>query len=189
MNGNNFTDGEQQRTQLTREERMTLFNKFIMPNLETIRSICMLYTNRQQDLDSNYNMILTDLYVSIHTYNPDKPLKTWLFTVVKNNICSNNKREQQSTSHYQDTEIFPVCEECVTYIDGLSFEDSISDDLLDAMIRTPPAWLKPFLMRLRGYTNSEISSMLKITPTITKTRISKTKKFLKDYLRQHNFKR
>ena len=144
-----------------------LFNKYIMPNLDEIKSLVFFYSSNKQEVDSNYNFVLTEMYKYIHTYNPAKPLKTWLHIVAKRGTQLQNKRQYDSHCHDHgisydfdhengdDDEVLECGEGLTTMIVG-NVIDNVSDKVLSALQRTPPALLSSFILYYQGYSHQEI---------------------------------
>lgn len=144
-----------------------LFNRYIMPNLDEVRSLVFFYSANKQEVDANYNFVLTEMYKYIHTYNPEKPLKTWLHIVAKRGTQLQNKRQYDAHSHDHgisydydhengdDDEVLECGEGMTTMIVG-NVIDNVSDKVLSALQRTPPALLSSFILYYQGYSHQEI---------------------------------
>ncbi len=195
--GNNAINGK---SELTDDERLELFNKLIKPNFDLIKSLCTYYTNKVQDVDENYNTVLYDFYRYIHTYNPQKSLKTWIHIVVRNSTWKANKMRAKDSSMISDTKFVSVDD--VDSIDDASdidlslrfFTDKISDEVYDALLKLPTLKLSAFLLHLQGYADEEIARieyrkgrLSKMSISIVKNRIwtarVQLKKLLNSYVK------
>ena len=76
-----------------------LFEKYIVPNLDEIRSLVFFYSSNKQEVDSNYNFVLTEMYKYIHSYDPSKSLKTWIHIVARRGTQFQNKKQYQAHCH------------------------------------------------------------------------------------------
>lgn len=147
-------------------ENHDLFNKFILPNLDEIKSLCFYYSSNKQEVDANYNEVLTEMYKYVHTYNPTQSLKTWLHIVTKRITYNCNKRQSQEAQHNHglaydfdhnngDDDDVLECGVITHQIIG-DLKDNISDELYNALLQTPPAQLSAFILYYQGYSIKDI---------------------------------
>lgn len=138
------------------KENHVLFDKYIMPNLATIRSLTVQYTNNRQDVEDNYNHCLTQLFKYIKTYNPAQKLDTWLHIVVKRACYHQNQKRFNETAHWTDIE---MCSMEDLYGAGSSLIvndqygtllDNLSDQVLAALMQISPLRLSPFMQVVQG---------------------------------------
>lgn len=188
------------RQELTREQREQRFNELISPNFEFIRKLVAYYTDRRQNIDENYNTVLIDFYRYIHTYNGGKPLKTWIHSVVRNNVGTINKERAKEAARIADAEFNPVEKKSDNFIsleNGLlSLADKLSDEVYNALLSLQPLRLSAFVLHIQGYSVEEITkieysrgNLDKCSNDIVKNRIFWARKDLKERLISHGFKR
>lgn len=91
--------------QLSPSEKEILFNKYIVPNFSSIKSLTRRYTDHYQDVDENYNYCLAQLFNYIGSYNPEQKLDTWIHICVKRACFHQNKKRAEDASHWTDIEM------------------------------------------------------------------------------------
>lgn len=187
---------------LTDDERKGLFDRLIKPNFNFIRWLVSHYTDRQQNVDENYNTVLFDFYRYIHTYKGDRPLKTWIHSVVKNNVWTINKGRAKEAARIADAEYNPV--EKVNRIDSslnienglVSLSDTLSDEVYSALVSISPMRLSAFVLQAQGYSIDEITDieyerghLNRYSSDIIKNRIFWARKDLREILASYGIKR
>lgn len=188
--------------QLSAAEKEVLFNKYIMPNLKSIKSLTRRYTNNYQDVDENYNHCLTQLFSYIGTYNPEQKLDTWLHIVVKRACFYLNKRKVEESSYLTDIEmcsmedLYNPSTNMVVEASFGTLVDNISDQVLSALMQIPPLRLSPFMQYVQGHRIREITAsewkmghLEKRSEDIVKSRIFWAKKELQYILRKNGITR
>ena len=193
---------EEERQELTQEQREKRFNDLICPHYEFIKKLVAYYSDRPQDVDENFNTLLFDFYRYIHTYNGVKPLKTWIHSVVKNNVWTINKERAKKAAMIADAEYNSIdkikkTDNIINFDFGLlSFTDFISDEVYSALLSLQPLRLSAFLLRIQGYSIDEITKieyerghLSKCSSDIIKNRIFWARKNLKEILISYGIKR
>lgn len=146
-------------------EKQRLFNELIVPHMNDVYTLSQRYTDRAQDVDANYNYALSNLYNYIASYDPSKPLHTWIHIVTKRACFAQNKRQAALNSHYTDIE---MCSMSDLHQHGTSnvvdagfgsLLDNVSDNMHDALMQIPPIRLSPFLLHAQGYGVRDIAKM------------------------------
>lgn len=147
-------------------ENHALFRKYVIPNLDEIRSLVFFYSANKQEVDANYNFVLTEMYKYVHTYDTSKPLKTWIHIVAKRGTQLQNKKQSEENAHrhgipmdydYENGEDDEVlrCGGCSEMLSG-SLIDNLSDKVFSALRRTSPQLLSAFLLYFKGHSYKEI---------------------------------
>lgn len=193
---------KEERQELTREQREQRFNELIGPQYDFIRNLVSYYTDRPQNVDENYNTVLFDFYRYIHTYDGNKPLKTWIHSVVKNNVWTINRERAKEAERIADAEFNPVekPKKNDNFIDlehGLSMlADKLSDEVYSALLSLQPLRLSAFVLQIQGYSIDEITKieyerghLNKCSGDIIKNRIFWARKDLREILISHGIKR
>ena len=179
-------------------EKEELFNRYIKPNLSSVKSLAKRYTDHWQDVDENYNYCLAQLFNYIGSYNPEQKLDTWIHICVKRACFHQNKKRAEESSHWTDIE---MCSMEDLYQNGNSMVveasygtliDNISDELYTALMQIPPQRLSPLMMAVQGHKIREITEaewklghLEKRSEDIVKSRIHWAKKQLR-YILQKN---
>lgn len=148
---------------MTDTERKEKFKKLIHPQFEFIRNLVNYYSDHPQNAEENYYSILFDIYKGLHTYKEEKPLKTWLHQVVKNNVRNINKKRSNDKGMFYDGDIITV--EVAETKSGrciekpVSFAEDLSDDVQNALVSLPHTLFSVFMAQLQGYDLKEIAAM------------------------------
>lgn len=149
--------------EMTEGERKGMFKRLIHPQFEFIRNLVSYYSDHPQNVEENYYSVLFDIYKGLHTYKEDKPLKTWLHQVVKNNVRNMNKKRSNNSGMFYDGDIITV--EVAELKSGrcaekpVSFAEDLSDEVQDALVSLPHNLFSVFMAQLQGYDLKEIAAM------------------------------
>lgn len=144
-------------------ERDRLFKMYVEPHLTNIKALSVKYTDKYQDAEDNYMFALQQLYSYIFTYDPSKPLNTWLHIVVKRACYHRNKKRAQINSTH--TEIAGCSREAI-YQHGTAnivdagfgnLADNLSDEVYNALLSLEPRKLSAFLLYAQGLNIREIT--------------------------------
>ena len=186
--------------ELETERNRALFDKYVTPNIDQIRSLVKYYINNHQDVDSYLSYVLEQMFKYIHTYDEERPLETWLGIVTKRSVFNCNIKDAERNSHYTGIELTPsMFDSYDTGGETASLLDNISEDLLNALMQVSPLKLSAFLLQVQGYKTKEIveieykrghldkSSDLSIE--IIKSRIYGCRKQLQRILEKNGIKR
>lgn len=200
--GGDSTQEKGEVQELTREQREQKFNELIGPHHEFIRKLVAYYSDHSQNVDENFNTVLFDFYRYIHTYNGGRPLKTWIHSVVKNNVWTINKERAKEAARIADAEFNPVekSKKPDNFIDLenglLSMADKLSDEVYNALLSLPPLLLSVFVLQIQGYSIDEITNIeysrghiSRRSSDIIKNRIFFARKKLREKLISHGIKR
>lgn len=187
---------------ISKAEKDRLFQQYVAPWYTTIKGLVVKYTDHYQDVDDNYNYALTQLYAGIHTYHPDRPLKTWIYIVVKRACFNQNKKRASRNSIMTDIEF---CSSDVLHQNGNanivdagfgSLFDNLSDEVYNALLSISPHRLSPFLQYVQGIsireiarTEVELGNMQKKSEDVVKSRIYWARKQLRYILKQYGISR
>lgn len=188
--------------QLSPSEKEILFNKYIVPNFSSIKSLTRRYTDHYQDVDENYNYCLAQLFNYIGSYNPEQKLDTWIHICVKRACFHQNKKRAEDASHWTDIE---MCTNEDIYQNGTNMIvdvgfgtliDNISDQMYNALMQIPSQRLSPFMMYVQGHRIREITAaewrmghLEKRSEDVVKSRIYWAKRELQYILRQYGITR
>lgn len=188
--------------ELIPSEKKILFDKYIMPNLASIKSLTRQYTNLYQDVEENYSYCLAQLYNYIGTYNPEQKLDTWIHIVVKRACFYQNKRRCEEASHWTDIEMCSMDDlygpgtTIVTHAHFGTLLENLSDNVLSALMQISPLRLSPFMKQVQGHRIREITAMEwemghleKRSEDVVKSRIYWAKRELRYILRKNGVTR
>lgn len=183
---------------ISEQEQKALFQKYIVPNLTSIKSLTVKYTDKYQDVEDNYNYVLAQMYSYIYSYDPSKSLDTWIHIVTKRACFNQNNKRTQYMSIQTDLEF---CSTDVLHQHGTAnmidagfgaLVDNISDIVYEALMQISPCKLSPFLLYAQGMGVREITQiewkaghLEKKSEDVVKSRIYWAKKQLQYILKQY----
>ena len=172
--------------QLSPREKEKLFNQYIMPRLDSIKSLTRRYTDHYQYVDDNYNYCLSQLYHYIGSYNPSQSIETWVHICTKRACFHQNKKRAEESSHWTDVE---MCTQDDLHQHGTSMMfdagfGSLADNVSDKVYNA--------LMQIQGHGIREITSieykmghLERRSEDMVKSRIFWAQKELQYILRQY----
>ena len=170
------------------QKKRELFDKYVMPNYDFIKKLCVRYTSSKQDVDENFNEVLLNLYMYIDTYDEGRDLKNWLHIVTKRYVFDVNKKRMKYGNSLQDIEtVYGSGADC----DDRPCEclDGYRDGLHVALDMMPKIHRKAFEMQMSGYSLKEIAKILNESGELesrnintVKTRVFNARKFLREHI-------
>lgn len=143
--------------------RAELLHKYVMPHKNLIYSICIKYTYKQEDIEDNYVEALANFFRYMDTYDPARPVKTWIYAVTKRLVADLNVRNKSRTPTNDNVDIgrlrtsLPAedtpSENCMG-IDN--YREFYNDDILRALDSLKPIYREALLLQQAGYKIGEI---------------------------------
>lgn len=143
--------------------RAELLNKYVMPHKNLVYSICIKYTYNQEDIEDNYVEALVNFFKYMDSYDPTRPVKTWIYAVTKRLIADLNNRNRSRTPSEDNIDLRDLrsslidddepSENCM----GMdNYRRYYNDDILWALDRLKPIYREAFLLQQAGYRINEI---------------------------------
>lgn len=142
--------------------RTILFERYVLPHINLIYTLCIRYSFSSDDVDDNYNEVLVNFFKYIETYDPNRSIQTWLHIVTKRFVFDLNIRK----SHYKktdDVDITTVPDNMPedngvsgNYMGMENYEQYYNDDILDALNQIKPIYREALLLQQAGYKLHEI---------------------------------
>lgn len=134
-----------------------------MPHKNLIYSICIKYTFNQEDIEDNYIEALANFFRYMDSYDPSRPVKTWIYAVTKRLVADLNTRNRSRTPADDNVQIGELrstllaedepTENCM----GMdNYREFYNDDILWALDRLKPIYREAFLLQQAGYKIGEI---------------------------------
>ena len=165
--------------------RHKLYEQYIAPNHDVIYKLCKKYSFHSSHVDENYNEVLINFYLRVETYNPAKPLKTWLHIVTKR--CVMEQESKRSKNSFDDLDdsyelIAEQNEPRITDMDISNYRSMYSDDVLRCLDAMNPNFKRALLLQESGYPLKEIAELEGISIGTIKCRIYHARQFLKNNL-------
>ena len=143
-------------------------------------SIGIRYTSNSDDAMEVVNDGFLKVFTNLKKYNPSKPFKAWFTKIMVNTSIDYYRRNlKNSKTVYVDTYIDEegVAPEVV--------EDINADDILQLFAQLPASYRYTFnLHEIEGYSHKEISKMMKITTSTSRSNLSRAKQMLKELYKQ-----
>lgn len=153
----------------TASRRRALFEQYVTPHCRMVYKLCIQYSFSYQHVADNYCDALTQLYKYIETYNPEKPLLTWLHIVTKRCVYD---MECKRRAHGQNCGTSGDMEnvssnDCLDDVLGSgpsdmsmdNYEEVYNDDILGALNQLKPSYKRMILYQQAGYSLKEIAEM------------------------------
>ena len=149
--------------------RRALFDKYVAPFYNMIYSLVRDYSSSKSKeiVEENYTIVLTTLYRGIETYNPERPIRTWLHIVTKRQVfeIEERRRRYENLMDYDqnvytlvdDTENVDSPSENVMGIDN--YRELYNDDILAVLDSMNPIHRDALLLQEAGYSLKEIAEI------------------------------
>lgn len=143
------------------KRRTELFTRYILPHKRLIYSICLKFSFEACDVEDNYSEVLVNFFRYIETYNPERPLKSWIYAVAQRHVYDLNKRNSgMKVSDNVDVSDLPDWDNP----DGVScncmgidnYRQYYNDDILKALEQLAPIHKEALLLQQAGYKLEEI---------------------------------
>lgn len=145
------------------KRRAQLLQKYVMPHKNLVYSICIKYTYNQEDIEDNYVEALVNFFKYMDSYDPTKPIKTWIYAVTKRLVADLNKRNKTDTPKDDNVDISELnsilldeCEPTANHININNYKDHYCDDILWALDQLKPIYREALLLQQAGYKIGEI---------------------------------
>ena len=141
-----------------------LFEKYIMPKYDMVLSLTKKYTDFPENVDENFCLVLTEFYKYIQSYNPERPLHTWIHIVTRRCVQEINKKryDERSKTSDNDPRASRVAMEFIT-TESVSHDhdmsDCLSDEIVTALRMIQPHKLSAFFLQVQGYSIEEITNI------------------------------
>jgi RNA polymerase sigma factor (sigma-70 family) len=103
--------------------RTALFNKYITPFINMIFKLVVRYSNSPDNVEENYSEVLVNFYRYIETYDPSRPIRTWIHICVKRQVFACERQRQAHNNKDYDNDI-------EDYEEELFADDHISSNML-----------------------------------------------------------
>ena len=141
-----------------------LFNELVMPRYDYVLSIVRKYTDRAENVEENFAIVLTELYKYIQSYKREKKLDTWLHICAKRTVQEMNFKRYKQDSKYSDNDPFSskVAREHIMQPGTFMVKDmsnSLPDEMVVAMRMIQPYKLSAFILQVQGYSIKEIAEI------------------------------
>lgn len=131
-----------------------LFNRYIYPELDFIGRLCRKYCTCKSDFPDLYNELLTSLFLYVHTYDASKPIRPWLYVIVRREMHRLQRKSVCRPVDFVDLEQAPY-----SYIPSRD-NGNRHEDVYAAVNKLKPVYRDIVLLRLEGYKVNEIATIM-----------------------------
>lgn len=125
--------------------------------------MCIQFTWNREDIEDNYSEALVNFFRYIESYDPQRPLKTWIYAVTKRLLADLNSRNQNRLPSNENVDVqdisgwIPDEEESGENCMGINnYEEYYNDAILDALKQLKPVYREALLLQQAGYKLGEI---------------------------------
>ena len=143
-----------------------LFDKYIRPYFNMVYKLCIRYSDRSEDVEENYSIVLTTLYRGIETYDPSREIKTWIHIVTKRQVFEINRKRAKDDNRDRDRDIHVICDDILDEdapsANCMSLDNYrrwYNDDILAALDSMKPMYREALLLQMAGYSLQEIAEI------------------------------
>lgn len=147
---------------------------------DRLMGTCMRYLRDHQKAEDVLQETYILIFKSIHKYEETGNLEGWLHRIAIN-TCLKELRKKQRLSFSQEELVFENLSELPSVYDKFS-----SEVLLTMLDKLPEAYRIIFNLNvIEGYSHKEISEMLNIQSSLSRTKVTRARKMLQDYYLIH----
>ena len=125
--------------------------------------MCIQFTWNREDIEDNYSEALVNFFRYIESYDPQRPLKTWIYAVTKRLLADLNSRNQNRLPSNENVDVQDIAgwileeEEAGENCMGIdNYEEHYNDAILAALDQLKPAYREALLLQQAGYKLGEI---------------------------------
>lgn len=164
-----------------------------MPHYGYIRKLCKRYTMSKDNVEENFNDVLLNFYMYIHTYDDKRDLKNWIHVVTKRFVFNTDvKRAQRDNAalllpDLSSKDDVSDTNEDLSVFEMESLDGAMTDGIMDALKNMPELNKKAFMLQMAGYSLKEITQILNNSGELdsnnintVKTRIFTARKYLRE---------
>ena len=176
--------------------RNKLFNQYVAPFYNMIYKLCIKYSFSSCNVAENYNEVLINFFRRIETYDPKRPIRTWLHICTKRHIFALERKRQSHDIPSCDDDDVEVFGDEILYDDEVkgnvmgidNYRELYNDEILSVLDEMKPIHRDAFLLQEAGYSLKEIVEIEHRKGTLKSKNIEtvKSRLFLaRQYLKKH----
>ncbi len=180
------------------EKRNKLFQQYVSPYYNMIYKLCIRYSYSSSNVEENYTEVLVNFFRRIETYDPNRPIRTWLHICTKRHVLTlERKRQAKDIPVCDDDSIETFGDEDTLYDDdhlssntmGVeNYRELYNDDILAVLDELKPIHRDALILQEAGYSLREIAEIEHRKGTLKSKNIEtvKSRLFLaRQYLKKH----
>lgn len=146
--------------------RTALFNQYVLPFSNMIYKLCKDYSWSPQNVEENYSEVMVNFYRRIETYDPNRPIRTWIHICVKRQVWAcerqrnahNNKSDDNDIDDYRDELLNDDhVSENVLGVDN--WREHYSPDIVEVIDELKPRYRDALILQEAGYSLKEIAEI------------------------------
>lgn len=148
---------------------------------DALMGICVRYLRDHQKAEDALQETFIQVFKSIEQFNVDSSLRAWMSKIAIN-CCLKELRKTQRLSFSEEDKVF---DQLIAWPDA--YEKLIAEDILELLDRLPAHYRIIFnLSVIEAYSHKEISEMLGIQESLSRTKLTRAKKIMQEnYLSLH----
>ncbi len=142
-----------------------------------LMGLCVRYLRDRQKAEDAVQETFIQVFRSVHQFDASGNLIAWMSRIAINNCLKEIKKSKrmvftEQTLHMENLPVMPEIDRKMR-----------TEELLAVLDQLPPAYRIVFNLHLiEGYSHKEISTMLDIQESTSRTKLTRARKMLQDYL-------
>lgn len=177
--------------------RAALFEQYVSPFYNMIYKLCIKYSFSPRNIEENYTEVLINFFRRIETYDPNRPIRTWLHICTKRHIFALERKRQAKEIPSNDDNSIDVYGDDFLGTDNHTsgnimgienYRELYSDDVLSVLDELKPIHRDALILQEAGYSLKEIAEIEHQKGTLKSKNIEtiKSRLFLaRQYLKKH----
>lgn len=177
-------------------KRSELFKQYVAPFYNMIYKLCIKYSYSSYNVEENYTEVLTNFYRRIETYDPSRPIRTWLHICTKRQVLAiERKRQAREIPACDDYSVDEIGDE-ILFDDNVSnnvmgvenYRELYNDDILSVLDELKPIHRDALILQEAGYSLKEIAEIEYNNGTLKSKNVETVKSrlfFARQYLKKH----
>ena len=148
--------------------------------------------NREDALDISQE-VFVKLWRTLPSYRGEASLKSWIATITRSSaidyVRSKNQRKSSSLTFGDDEKETDVIDESISSNPQKSYEQKVRREAVRKAVKALPEQLREtiILREFHGLSYAEIANIQKISEGTVKSRISRGREQIKEFLKNGNF--
>lgn len=148
--------------------RNALFQQYVAPFYNMIYKLCIKYSHSSYTVEENYTEVLVNFFRRIETYDPNRPIRTWLHICTKRHVFAlERKRQNKKMPIDDDGDIETLNYQLLHDDDGVSsnimgvdnYRELYNDDILAIFDELKPIHRDALILQEAGYSLKEIAEI------------------------------
>ena len=160
--------------------REAAYKELIEQHATKLMGLCVRYLRDRQKAEDAVQETFIQVFKSVHQIDEEGNLIGWMSRIAINNCLKEIKKSKrmvftEETLHLENLPVMPEIDRKMK-----------TEELLAILDNLPPAYRIVFNLHLvEGYSHKEISEMLDIQESASRTKLTRARKMLQNYLVVH----